>query len=192
MPNTRAGDAFITMLAGYQVYKSKSFSGSSILIGKEKTAQARSASLIASYYIYKDKDKKTKPVKNMYVGNRTFYKYVDDRDLDIVSDLVHRNVRTTFRGKKYKGDKILQNFFPDLTNRLKQDGDKIAIGSAAISTPSERLEALGDKQLMMNNSTERGKMESADPVDVMHKGRGYQVTFSPLTAADHHGCTQLG
>ena len=51
MPNTRAGDAFITMLAGYQVYKSKSFSGSSILIGKEKTAQARSASLIASYYI---------------------------------------------------------------------------------------------------------------------------------------------
>ena len=55
MPNTRAGDAFITMLAGYQVYKSKSFSGSSILIGKEKTAQARSASLIASYYIYKDK-----------------------------------------------------------------------------------------------------------------------------------------
>ena len=51
MPNTRAGDAFITMLAGYQVYKSKSFSGSSILIGKEKTAQARSASLIASFYI---------------------------------------------------------------------------------------------------------------------------------------------
>ena len=192
MPNTRAGDAFITMLAGYQVYKSKSFSGSSILIGKEKTAQARSASLIASYYIYKDKDKKTKPVKNMYVGNRTFYKYVDDRDLDIVSDLVHRNVRTTFRGKKYKGDKILQNFFPDLTNRLKQDGDKIAIGSAAISTPSERLEALGDKQLMMNNSTERGKMESADPVDVMHKGRGYQVTFSPLTAADHHGLYGAG
>ena len=180
------------MLAGYQVYKSKSFSGSSILIGKEKTAQARSASLIASYYIYKDKDKKTEPVKNMYVGNRTFYKYVDDRDLDIVSDLVHRNVRTTFRGKKYKGDKILQNFFPDLTNRLKQDGDKIAIGSAAISTPSERLEALGDKQLMMNNSTQRGTMESADPVDVMHKGRGYQVTFSPLTAADHHGLYGAG
>ena len=51
MPNTRAGDAFITMLAGYQVYKSKSLSGSSILIGRDKTAKARSSSLIASDYM---------------------------------------------------------------------------------------------------------------------------------------------
>ena len=68
----------------------------------------------------------------------------------------------------------------------------MAIGSRAISTPSERIEALGDKQLMMNNSTERGKQESADPVDVMHKGRGYQVTFTPLTSADHHGLYGAG
>ena len=192
MPNTRAGDFFISMLAGYQVYKSKSLSGSSIFIGKEKTAQARSTSRIVSYYLYQDKDQKTKPVKNMYVGNRTFYKYVEDRDLDIVSNAVHRDVRTTFANRGYSGDGILQNFFPDLTNRLTKDGDKIPIGSRAISTPSERIESLGDKQLFMDNSTERGKQESADPVDVMHRGRGYQVTFSPLTASDHHGLYGAG
>jgi len=182
MAESRAGQAFITMLAGYQVYKSKSKS-SPIEIARERTAQARSVNEIPAYYLNKGS-----VVKNLYVGNRIFYKYVPSSALDDkVSDSVHRQVRGVFRSAGYKGDNILQNFFPNLVSKLKEDGNKIPIGSAAISTPSERMTAIG-----MPAGEERTRQDAADPVDVIHEGKGYQVTFSPLTQADHHGIYGAG
>ena len=160
MAESRAGQAFITMLAGYQVYKSKSKS-SPIEIARERTAQARSVNEIPAYYLNKGS-----VVKNLYVGNRIFYKYVPSSALDDkVSDSVHRQVRGVFRSAGYKGDNILQNFFPNLVSKLKEDGNKIPIGSAAISTPSERMTAIG-----MPAGEERTRQDAADPVDVIHEG----------------------
>ena len=182
MAESRAGQAFITMLAGYKVFKSKSRS-SPVEIDKERTAQARSVNEIPAYYLSGGS-----AVKNLYVGNRIFYKYVPNFELDAnVSNSVHRDVRGVFRSAGYTGDGILQSFFPNLTSKLKEDGNRIAIGSAAISTPSERMEAIG-----MPAGTERARQDAADPVDVIHEGRGYQVTFSPLTQADHHGLYGAG
>ena len=131
MAESRAGQAFITMLACYQVYKAKSRS-SPVEIAKERTAQARSVNEIPAYYLSGGS-----AVKNLYVGNRIFYKYVPNFELDAnVSNSVHRDVRGVFRSAGYTGDGILQSFFPNLTSKLKEDGNRIAIGSAAISTQS--------------------------------------------------------
>ena len=182
MAESRAGDAFITMLAGYQVYKSKSRS-SRIEIARERTSQARSVNEIPAYYLDKGS-----VVKNLYVGNRIFYKYVPSNELDDkVSNSIHRTVRGVFASKGYKGDDILKSFFPNLVSKLKEDGNKIQIGSRAISTPSERMSAIG-----LPEGPERAKQSAADPVDVIHEGKGYQVTFSPLTQADHHGVYGAG
>ena len=63
MAESRAGDAFITMLAGYQVYKSKSRS-SRIELARERTSQARSVNEIPAYYL----DKGSPIIKQDRVG----------------------------------------------------------------------------------------------------------------------------
>ena len=175
---SRANEAFISMLAGYQVYKAKS-SSSPIEINKYKTSKAFVDLKIPRYF-----KEDESAILNLYVGNRTYYKSVPPRALGVVSDSTHRNVSRNFKKQKYSGNRIMQGFFPRMVKRLEEDGDKIMIGDRSISTPSERIQAISKDKPQVRNPN---NISGADPVDVMHKGKAYQVTFSPIERGQHHG-----
>ena len=75
MPNTRAGDAFISMLAGYQLYKPKSYNNKP-LFRKIRTARTTTGQDydIANYYI-KNNEGGSFRQTSKYVGNINLIKY---------------------------------------------------------------------------------------------------------------------
>ena len=173
----RAGDAFISMLAGYQVFRPKGTSR--FLTGRIQQAATNTSKSPVNLWYNKDLDKYR---QGLYVGNKVFYKYLDtvgsvsnDDDAAVLGEM--RN------GLGLSGGEILNRFLPELNKQLERAGDTIPIASSekGITAPQERLGPFGKESRAARPDG------GADPVDIVFKGNRYQTTVTPLDRAQHHG-----
>lgn len=184
MPQTRAGQAFISMLAGYQLYAPRD--DSQIKINHVRTSSSTTSGMEIPVTQWWRQDSegwgKSNPREALYVGNLIYYKYAEP--VSTVSNKTEFNAIGEFRSSNLDGGPIFERFFPEMVARLKQAGHKIPLPGEekGVSTPSERMGAIGAPI-----SAPRKDPRDADPIDVIHKKQAYQVTFTALTTKGHHG-----
>tara|TARA_R100001443_G_scaffold2818_3_gene9306 strand:+ start:548 stop:2008 length:1461 start_codon:yes stop_codon:yes gene_type:complete len=178
---SRANEAFITMLAGYQLFKPKT-KNSNIYLDKRRTSSSTTSGKGLPVNLWYN-ESVGKHREGLYVGNRIFFKYADPvGSVNKKTDLEAR--RTLQSGQGLRGDTILNNFFPEMIARLKTDGLKIPLpkDEKGVSAASERMAPIG-----LGVREQRQEFAGADPVDVVFNKKGYQTSFTALTASDHHG-----
>lgn len=190
MPNTRAGDAFISMLAGYQLYKPKSYNNKP-LFRRIRTARTTTGQDydIANYYI-KNKEGGSFRQTSKYVGNINLIKYTTP--VGTVGSETAIEARSKLSSPMYGGADILSNILNQLYPQAIKAGDTVPI-DAKITSPAEQPIGIFSERDSRPSQAHPLGARYADPIDIKYNNKHYQVTFTALDATrEHHGIHGVG
>ena len=189
MPS-RANEAFISMLAGYQIFKPKTHSNKQQFL-KAKTARTTTAQdfNIANYYISNPSGGSFRQTSK-YLGNVNLIKYTSPVG-SVGADTANK-ARTLLASPAYGGANILSGILNELYPKAITAGDTIPIDKEVTSPAEQPIGILGERDSRPQQKHPLGE-KYADPIDIKYNDKNYQVTFTALDSTrEHHSIHGIG